>query len=384
MPITFLHSADWQIGKVFRYADEATMARLQQARLEGIDRIGDLARERGAKHVLVAGDVYDTQDVSDRLLLQPVERMRVHGDVTWHLLPGNHDPHRPFGIWERLRSSDLPANIVCHTAAEAWVDHDARLAILPAPLLHYTGLEDLTAYMDKADTPDGYFRIGLAHGSIRGFGANEEAAANFIDPTRTERAGLDYLALGDWHGRREISPRVHYSGTHEVDGFEVDGGGHCLLVSIAAPGELPQVEAIRTGEFHWHKLRANLSRREDVDALEARLRGLAPGSLSKHLIDLEVSGALSLGDLDYFRARIETAVDAAFALLRVRAAELVSEPTDDDLAEFGEGGYVRAAADELMQQATADALPEAERRRARLALLRLYLLYRGLSGDGDA
>jgi len=382
MALRFLHTADWQIGKVFRYADATTMARLQEARLEAIDGIGRAASEHGLRHVLVAGDVYDTQDVSDRVLLQPVERMRVHSDVTWHLLPGNHDPHRPFGIWDRLANTNLPANIVCHTAPEPYLDERDRLAILPAPLLHYTGLEDLTEYMDAAETPDGYVRIGLAHGSIRGFGRDEDSVPNRIDPSRPERAGLDYLALGDWHGRREISPRVHYSGTHEIDGFDVEGGGHCLLVSVDAPGAVPQVEALRTGAFHWHRLHSTVSSREDIDALDRRLRGLAAGSLAAHLVDLEVEGTLSLSDRDYFTARIETAADAAFALLRVRSEGLIAAPTDEDLAGFGEGGFIRSAADDLMQQAADGTRTEAERQEAGLALLRLYLLYRGLSGEG--
>jgi DNA repair exonuclease SbcCD nuclease subunit len=384
MPIRFLHTADWQIGKVFRYADESAMARLQQARLDAIDTLARIADEHGVRHVLVAGDIYDTQDVNDRVLLQPVERMRAHRKLMWHLLPGNHDPHRPFGIWDRLVKSALPVNIVCHTTPEPYLDHDDRLAILPAPLLHYTGLEDLTAYMDEAQTPEGYFRVGLAHGSIRGFGSDENSAANIIDPSRPESAGLDYLALGDWHGRRQISPRVHYSGTHETDGFDVEGGGHCLLVSLDAPGDLPQVEAVRSGSFHWHSLQAVVASREDVDALEQRLRGLAAGSLAQHLVDLEVVGTLSLSDRDYFGSRIETAVDAAFALLRIRTTGLIAEPTEDDLAEFGEGGFIRSAADELMEQAGDATLAGADRQRARLALLRLYVLYRSLSEEGDA
>ena len=59
MAFRFIHTADWQIGKVFRFVDDAAMGALQLARLEAITRIGELALEYHVRDVLVAGDVYD-------------------------------------------------------------------------------------------------------------------------------------------------------------------------------------------------------------------------------------------------------------------------------------------------------------------------------------
>ena len=39
---------------------------------------------------------------------------------------------------------------------------------------------------------------------------------------RAERARLDYLALGDWHGTLEIAPRTWYAGTPEPDRFRAN------------------------------------------------------------------------------------------------------------------------------------------------------------------
>lgn len=98
MTTRLIHTSDWQIGKVFRFVDNATMGLLQGARLGAISRIGELARNHGAGHVLVAGDVYDMEALSPSSLNQPLERMRNFSAVHWHLLPGNHDPHRPSGL----------------------------------------------------------------------------------------------------------------------------------------------------------------------------------------------------------------------------------------------------------------------------------------------
>ena len=87
-----IHTSDWQIGKVYRFVDSAVMGLMQEARLAAITRLGELAGEHGAGHILVAGDVYDMEALSPRSLNQPLERMRKFAKVTWHLMPGNHDP----------------------------------------------------------------------------------------------------------------------------------------------------------------------------------------------------------------------------------------------------------------------------------------------------
>ena len=118
MTVKFIHTSDWQIGKVFRFVDNATMGLLQEARLRSISRLGELAGEHGATHVLVAGDVYDMEALSPRSLNQPLERMRGFSSVRWHLLPGNHDPHRPNGLWDQLLRKGLPENVSAHVVPE--------------------------------------------------------------------------------------------------------------------------------------------------------------------------------------------------------------------------------------------------------------------------
>lgn len=84
--------------------------------------------------------------------------------------------------------------------------------------------------MDEVDLPEGFIRVGLAHGSVRGSGSGARDVPNFIAPDRPRLAGLSYLALGDWHG--QINDRCWYSGTSEIDAFDVICGGQALLVEI--------------------------------------------------------------------------------------------------------------------------------------------------------
>jgi len=344
------------------------------ARLEAITCIGELAGEHNVSHVLVAGDVYDHAAPSPHTRNQVVERMRAYASVHWHLLPGNHDPYQPNGLWDQLRRRGLPDNIQLHTESAATVIEQDTAVLLPAPLQHRRTLSDPTAWMDDQASDAHLIRIGLAHGAVYGFDTNEEQRANPIDPVRPQLARLDYLALGDWHGEFQVNERCWYSGTHETDSFQTRGSGTALLVEIDGPNELPQVTPLSTGQYRWVSLDERVESLEDVDLLERKLRNL-DGDLNHTLVDLKLSGALSLADLMHFEERIVEGAAAALFYLRIDRGQLFPEPTDDDLDSIDPGGIVRVAADRLRGMAEAGGT-DAEL--ASAALHRLYIEHKKL------
>jgi DNA repair exonuclease SbcCD nuclease subunit len=238
--VRFLHSSDLQIGKAFGYFEPHVASLLQDARQAVVATLGELAMRHGASAVLLAGDVYDKQQLSNITLAKPIEAMRRFAKLTWYLLPGNHDHVRDNGLWDRLVRSHLPSNVTLCTSAEPIsITGEESAYLLPAPLRHISAVDDLTAYMDNAATPEGAIHIGVAHGSVQGFGS-EGDASNYVSPGRADSAGLAYLAMGDWHRQMKISDRVWYSGTPEPDQFKLPpdaknslcNGGYALLEQI--------------------------------------------------------------------------------------------------------------------------------------------------------
>ena len=242
------------------------------------------------------------------------------------------------------------------------------------PLQHRRTLNDPTAWMDDHPGEDGLMRIGLAHGAVHGFDTDEEQRANPIDPERPQLARLDYLALGDWHGELRVNERCWYSGTPETDSFQTRGRGTVLLVEIDSPNEPPRVISLSTGQYHWEALDERLEYLEDVDLLEDRLRHLN-GDLNHTLVELKLSGALSLADLQHLEERIVEGAAAALYHLRIDRENLFPEPTDDDLDSIDPGGIVRAAADSLRAAAEAGG---SDADLARAALHRLYIEHKKL------
>ena len=111
------------------------------------------------------------------------------------------------------------------------------LAVLPAPLMQRHTHDDLSAWFDAADTPPGLLRVGLAHGSVQGILPEDIDSPNPIAADRAARARLDYLALGDWHGCKQVNARTWYSGTPEQERFKDNGAGQVLQGVIDAPGD---------------------------------------------------------------------------------------------------------------------------------------------------
>ena len=215
--------------------------------------------------------------------------------------------------------------------------------------------------------------IGLAHGAIVSFGEDDAAP---IPPDRAARAGLDYLALGDWHRRIEVDVRTFYSGTPEPDAFKRSGdddsrcnGGEALLVELRAPGSPPEVTPLPTASYIWHQIKTRLNEQADVDALADRLERL--GRPDRLLVDLSLEGVISLAARNLLEDRIVEHFGAALRWLRLHDQRLVLELDDADLATMGEGGLIRAAGERLQRMAH-DAEPE-QARIAQLALKTLYL-----------
>nr|WP_254454783.1 DNA repair exonuclease [Acetobacter estunensis] len=377
--LRFVHTSDWQIGKTFGFADDEVLNALQNERLEVILRLGRLARAQGASDVLVAGDVYDHESPSDRTLRQPLERMRQFPDLRWHLIPGNHDAHLPNGVWSRVLRAGLPDNVRAHLdAAPVPMTPDGQTWLLPAVLNRRHTMGDPTEWMDAAATPEGAIRIGLAHGSVRSFGNDESVQHNLIAIDRPARAGLAYLAMGDWHGFNRIGERCVYSGTPECDGFDLggEGGGHALVVSVDAPDAVPDMAVHRTGRFFWCEMKAIVTTRETIDDLENRLRAVHPEDPSCVLVKLTAEGALTLDDMTAFEDRILGSVASALRCLRVeKLPELVTSA--DDLMLFDESGVVSQAAARLQELAAA---PGEEQAHAVGALQRLAVLWRSERG----
>ena len=342
----FLHTADWQIGRVYSFASDGDghdpAAALSKARYDAVAAIAELATSEQVDAVLVAGDVFDKQALSDQSLRRLVHAMDGFSG-RWLLLPGNHDAALAESVWTRLQRLEvLPPNISLALEPRVLEFPESGFAVLPAPLTQRQAHSDPSEWFDGAQTAPGLMRIGLAHGSVAGILADSVDSSNPIAADRAATARLDYLALGDWHGRKQVGTRTWYSGTPEQDRFKDNDPGNVLVVEIDGPGAQPRVTPRRVGRYRWQERHVEIYGLADVERMQEELRHLG----DTDVLRLSVSGLADVATNE----RLRESLDAARARVHVLEADLSGlrlEPTAADLAGLQVDGALAEVVEEL-------------------------------------
>jgi len=304
-----------------------------------------------------------------------------------YAIPGNHDYGGPGSLWEqsffRRECEKLAPNF--HLLLEPVPVVLEGAVLLPCPLMRRHTRDDLMGWLrhgwgDRAVELGGLPRIVLAHGSVHGFssGGDDEdeglGAANRLEWDELPAEEIDYGALGDWHGCKQVGERAWYAGTPEPDRFpRGDQQSGQVLVVTAARGAVPEVRPVRTGRLLWHTVAATLTGEESLAALEARLDELLGGRAQQDLVRLELDGSLGLEAL----ARLEGVLETLEArLLRLRLHQrVVPAPTAEEAAALarreGDPLIARVAA-RLLEAAAGHTAATGEAEIARAALRHLH------------
>lgn len=344
MPTTFLHTADWQLGKPFaRVADATKRNRLQDERIECLKRIGALAEKEGADFILVAGDLFDSPTPLNSTVARACEAIGAM-KVPVLVIPGNHDHGGPGSLWEQpffvRQKEQLAPNLQVLLDPVPVVL--GKAVIFPAPLLRRQSLGDPCAWIrsafDAPEFPTDLPRIVLAHGSVQGFDSaqddedEESKGLNRIDLSRLPDTEIDFIALGDWHGTKEVGPKALYSGTPEIDRFpkgETNSPGNVLIVK-AERGGSPQVQQVETGRFRWHVLEHRFSEDSGFDEFVSETKEAIGQWGQDCLLKISLDGSLGIetsSRLENWLSDLET------RLLRVKLENRVAiAPTAEEIA----------------------------------------------------
>lgn len=341
MPIRFIHTADWQLGLRVNYIPGDAGAEVRNARLRAVRRIGEIARDRDAAFVVVAGDVFEHHGLRPATVRQTFDALSAY-PVPVYLLPGNHDPYTPDSLFSGdLWKRECPDNV--HVLASTTpVDVADGTILLPCPLLNRAALEDPTHHLTPDFGAPDAIRVAVAHGSVREFlerlNDSEHEAGAAISMDASARGALDYLALGDWHGLLQVNDHTWYSGTPEATRFKEKNPGHVLCVEIAEHGSAPSVTPIAVRGLCWTQLAAEVNDDADLGALARRVDAIA--DKADTLLELSLTGTLTIEQRDRLEREVLSRAGDRFRWFRVRDEALHTYIRNDDLAAIGGDGWV--------------------------------------------
>ncbi|OBA78734.1 DNA repair exonuclease [Mycobacterium sp. 1164966.3] len=377
----FLHTADWQLGMTRHFLAGDAQPRYSAARRDAVAGLGAVANDVGAEFVVVAGDVFEHNQLTPQVIGQSLEAMRAIG-IPVYLLPGNHDPLDATSVYTgALFTAERPDNVIVLDRAGI---HQVRpgLEIVAAPWRSKAPTTDLVAEVLDGLPPEPVTRVLVAHGGV-----------DALDPDRDKpsvirlasieaalaRGAIHYVALGDKHSVTRVADRVWYAGSPEVTNFDdiESDPGHVLVVDIDEddPRRAATVTARHIGRWRFITLRRQVDTNRDIADLDMNLDQLT--DKDRTVVRLALTGSLTVTD----RAALDACLDKyarLFAWLGLweRHTDLAVIPADGEFTNLGIGGFAAAAVDELVSTACADDAESAVDAQAALALL-LRLADRG-------
>lgn len=379
----FLHTADWQLGMTRHFLAGDAQPRYSAARRDAVAGLGALAAEVGAEFVVVAGDVFEHNQLAPQVVGQSLEAMRAIG-IPVYLLPGNHDPLDASSVYtSALFTAECPDNV---TVLDRAGIHQVRpgLEIVAAPWRSKAPTTDLVAEVldDLAAGP--VTRVLLAHGGVDVLDPNRDKPS-LIRLARLDealaRGAVHYVALGDKHSLTQVGDtgRVWYSGSPEVTNYDdvESDPGHVLVVDIDEddPRGNVSVTARRVGQWRFVTLHRQVDNSRDIADLDLNLDLMT--EKDRTVVRLALTGSLSVTD----RAALDACLDRygrLFAWLGLweRNTDLAVIPADGEFTDLGIGGFAAAAVDELVATAREGDTSSAADAQAALGLL-LRLADRG-------
>lgn len=377
----FVHTADWQLGMTRHFLAGDAQPRYSAARRDAVAGLGKLAAETGAEFVVVAGDVFEDNQLAPEVISQSLEAMRTIG-VPVYLLPGNHDPLDAASIYtSALFTAECPDNVVVLNSGGI---HTVRpgVEIIAAPWRSKRPTADLAAAALDGLPTDGTTRILVAHGGVDVLDPDPTNPALIRLPGLEDalaRGVIHYVALGDKHSRTRVGTtgRVWYSGSPEPTNFDdiESDPGHVLVVDVDETDGTVEVDSRHIGRWRFLTLHRQLDTGRDVADLDINLDQLP--DKERTVVQLALTGSLSVTE----RAALDACLDRYSRLFAwvgtwKRHTDLVVVPADGEFTDLGLGGFAADAVEELVATARAADSDVADDAHAALALL-LRLVDRG-------
>ena len=248
MPLTFLHTGDVHLGAPFKHLGSRAPEQRKQLRTT-FKQVVDLAIERDVDLFLCAGDLFDSNTVSDtdvafaRTELERLEKAH----IPLVLIGGTHDCLADVAVLKREGVLNDLQNVTLLTPEQPQLVFE-DLGVTVSGTSNTTNKSRTSPLQDfptEANTP---LHIGMIHGSLAIPGKHAENDMPFTTE-EIEATGLDYLGVGHWHSLNDISSEhvtAYYAGSPEAIDFGEHRAGY-VIIGTLEEGAKPEIEPVRVG-----------------------------------------------------------------------------------------------------------------------------------------
>ncbi|EPC2752592.1 exonuclease SbcCD subunit D [Listeria monocytogenes] len=265
--IQFLHMADLHLDNPFiglSTLPQPLFSAIQESTFQSLERITTVAIKEAVDFVLIAGDIYDSEDQSVRAqarFSKEMKRLEV-ANIPVFMIHGNHD-----FIEKHKEKLTLPSNVHVFSEQVEVMSHKTATGVsVNIYGFSYNERHIRSSRVDKYKIQgNADFHIALLHGSEVSSSEEHDVYAPFR-VQEISKKGFDYWALGHIHKRQLLaeSPSIYYPGNIQGRNRKESGEKGASIITLSEASTT--IDFIGTSPIIWEEAVITLPENSEINA----------------------------------------------------------------------------------------------------------------------
>ncbi|EGK2636945.1 exonuclease SbcCD subunit D [Listeria monocytogenes] len=265
--IQFLHMADLHLDSPFiglSTLPQPLFSAIQESTFQSLERITTVAIKEAVDFVLIAGDIYDSEDQSVRAqarFSKEMKRLEV-ANIPVFMIHGNHD-----FIEKHKEKLTLPSNVHVFSEQVEVMSHKTATGVsVNIYGFSYNERHIRSSRVDKYKIQgNADFHIALLHGSEISSSEEHDVYAPFR-VQEISKKGFDYWALGHIHKRQLLaeSPSIYYPGNIQGRNRKESGEKGASIITLSEASTT--IDFIGTSPIIWEEAVITLPENSEINA----------------------------------------------------------------------------------------------------------------------
>ena len=260
--IRIFQTGDNHIGKKYdRYP--VARQRLIQSRLDGIRRMVQEANARECDFFVITGDLFDNTYAIAKKDVKAVADALTEFTGSVLLLPGNHDYYTGEeqvwkDFWQALALTDHNITFLNEFREYHFDIRGEEVVVYPAFCQSkHSDKNNLGWLKERQFLNNQTYRIGIAHGAIRGITPDMKNQYFLMSEKELENIPMDVWLIGHTHisypgeiteQMKSTKKKIFNAGTHEQTDLACNTEGCCFIMELEKNSEDGEME-IRVGKY---------------------------------------------------------------------------------------------------------------------------------------
>ncbi|EDO0727132.1 TPA: exonuclease SbcCD subunit D [Listeria monocytogenes] len=265
--IQFLHMADLHLDSPFiglSTLPQPLFSAIQESTFQSLERITTVAIKEAVDFVLIAGDIYDSEDQSVRAqarFSKEMKRLEV-ANIPVFMIHGNHD-----FIEKHKEKLTLSSNVHVFSEQVEVMSHKTATGVsVNIYGFSYNERHIRSSRVDKYKIQgNADFHIALLHGSEVSSSEEHDVYAPFR-VQEISKKGFDYWALGHIHKRQLLaeSPSIYYPGNIQGRNRKESGEKGASIITLSEASTT--IDFIGTSPIIWEEAVITLPENSEINA----------------------------------------------------------------------------------------------------------------------